>query len=235
MGDDDLFEWFGGDMQGHHFVGTGGADDGLDWQMGFRGAVQFAVIQQWDDAGDKGIEADNNEYDFNAPCRSNPTLANLTLVGPNTDVATASYGIHLRRGTDAQIFNSIIIGWPSEAFRVQHNETVARGWLDPSGIACLGTDVADDQPVLADLGVRTFPNPAVEQARFAFELPQAGRASLSVYDLGGRLVEQVMDGQLSAGHHNIDWDLPEGTSPGAYFYRLNTDAGTSTGRLFVTN
>ena len=80
--------------------------------MGFRGNVQFAVIQQWGDNGwDKGIEADNNEFNFNAPCRSNPCIANFTLVNTEHAGGTSTHGIHLRRGTDAQIYNSIIMGW----------------------------------------------------------------------------------------------------------------------------
>ena len=36
-------------------------DDSLDWTFGWTGMVQFLVAQQHDDAGERGIEADNNE------------------------------------------------------------------------------------------------------------------------------------------------------------------------------
>ena len=69
MGFDDNFEWFGGKVYGNHWLSTGGGDDGFDWQMGFRGGLQFGIDQHWFDDGDKAIEADNNEFDVDAPCR----------------------------------------------------------------------------------------------------------------------------------------------------------------------
>ena len=229
MGDDDLFEWFGGEVEAHHLVGTGGADDGLDWQMGFRGRIQFAVIQMYDDAGDKGIEADNNEYDYDAPCRSNPMLANLTLIGPNTDLASCTYGIHLRRGTDASIFNSIIMGWPVQGLRVQHDQSVARGVHAETAVQC---DMAVEEEFGADrLQVQTWPNPAADQTRFSFEMAQSGRAQITVFDASGRKVANVLDRELTAGTHSCTWNLP-GESRGAYFYTVATPSGKASGHIF---
>ncbi len=230
MGDDDLFEWFGGECEAHHLIGTGGADDGLDWQMGFRGRIQFAVIQMYDDAGDKGIEADNNEYDYDAPCRSNPMIANVTFVGPNTDLATCTYGIHLRRGTDASIFNSIIMGWPIQGLRVQHDQSVARG-VHPETDPYCSMDV-EEEFAANGFEVSTWPNPAVEQTRFSFEMPQSGRAQITVFDASGRMVANVLDRELTAGTHDVTWDLPGERQTGAYFYRVSTPGGVATGHVF---
>jgi hypothetical protein len=230
MGDDDLFEWFGGECQLHHLVGTGGADDGLDWQMGFRGRIQFAVIQQYDDAGDKGIEADNNEYDYDKVCRSSGFVANVTLIGPNTAAATCTYGIHLRRGTDAQIYNSIIMGWPQNGLRLEHAQTVGRGVYPETGAIC-GSDVPENLGASA-IRVSTSPNPATTHTRFSFEMPENGRAQITVFDAGGRLVANVLDRELTAGQQDVDWTLPTGTQTGAYFYKIETPGGTATGHVF---
>ncbi len=231
MGDDDLFEWFGGECEAHHLVGTGGGDDGLDWQMGFRGRVQFAVIQMYDDAGDKGIEADNNEFNYDKVCRSNPLIANVTLVGPNTAAATATYGIHLRRGTDAQIYNSIIMGWRQQGLRLEHNQTANRGVYPQTGAIC-GSDVAENSFGAGGFPVRTSPNPAVTHTRFSFEMPAAGRAQITVFDASGRQVAAVLDRELSAGTQEIEWTLPTDRGRGAYFYRIKTPGGVATGHVF---
>jgi hypothetical protein len=230
MGDDDLFEWFGGEMEADHLVGTGGGDDGLDWQMGFRGRIQFAVIQQWDDVGDKGIEADNNEYNYDAPCRSNPTIANVTLIGPHTTAATATFGIHLRRGTDAQIYNSIIMGWRNQGLRVEHQATVNRGVYPSTGAIC-GSGV-DEEIGMNELKASVSPNPASSRTQFSFELPEPGRAQITVHDASGRLVAEVLDRELAAGGHQIPWDLPVDNATGAYFYRIETPGGVATGHVF---
>src|SRR5206468_2267008 len=73
QGADDSFEWFGGAMDQKHLVGTDGTDDGYDWQMGTRNRAQFVILRpapffapSGTQNGDKGIEADDNEFDFNA-------------------------------------------------------------------------------------------------------------------------------------------------------------------------
>lgn len=226
---DDLFEWFGGKHEARYLVGTGGQDDGLDWQMGWRGAVQFAVIQQYGDNSDKGIEADNNEFDFNAPCRSNPTIANVTLLA--TAVGTNTHGIHLRRGTDATIVNSIVMGWPSTGIRVQNNETSARGFNPVPAVLCSPAGV--DPSEVASLDVRTFPNPVVREARFFFSLPTSGRAQIQVFDANGRLVSNVLDAELAEGSHTATWNVPADAASGAYFYRVQSNDRVSTGRLIA--
>ncbi len=234
MGSDDGFEWFGGKVVAKHLVATGISDDSFDWQMGFRGGVQFGIAQQYFDEGDKAIEADNNEYNFDAPCRSNPTLANLTLIGPSDENhPTGSRGIHLRRGTDAQIFNSIIMGWTKAGIRLEHPETVARGWLSDPGVHCNPVSVDWEPEVTTNLMVNTFPNPVVESTRFAFEMPQAGSANIAVFDASGRKIDTVLNSNLSAGQHNVSWRVPAGVSNGAYFYRAECGSDVATGWIRV--
>ena len=109
---DDGVEFFGGTVNAKHLVLTGIRDDNIDWVAGWQGNLQFAIVAQASDAGDQGIEADNNENGQDLTPRSNPTIANVTLIGdPARDT-----GILLREGTSATIINSIVTGFddPSE-------------------------------------------------------------------------------------------------------------------------
>jgi len=45
--------------------------------------------------------------------------------------------------------------------------------------------------------------------------------NLSVYDITGRLVVTLVDGQMDAGEHVVAWDA-SGVSSGVYFYKLAT-------------
>jgi hypothetical protein len=47
---DDGIEMFGGTADLKNIIITGARDDSLDWDMGWRGRVQFLVVQQYDDA-----------------------------------------------------------------------------------------------------------------------------------------------------------------------------------------
>ena len=100
---DDGVEIFGGTVNAGHMVLTGNSDDSLDWTDGWQGSIQYLVIDQADDAGDNGIEADNREGDEGAMPRSLPRIANMTITG-NPD----KRAIRLRRGTGLKLYNSVV-------------------------------------------------------------------------------------------------------------------------------
>jgi hypothetical protein len=236
MGSDDSFEWFGGYMNCKYIIATGQEDDGLDWQMGYRGSVQFAVAQQYPGIGDKGIEADNNEYDFDAPCRSNPIFANVTLIGQPSrgGLRAPAHGIHMRKGTGALLYNFIIQNFPSGGVRWQHVQTCQfqpypQGpfWCSPlTGVELVGEGASD-------FSVRAFPNPVQTGTQFEFSLPHAGETCLSIFDVRGRIVDRVVDRHLPAGIHRVDWQPATELASGTYFYRLENGGEPQMGKLVV--
>ncbi|MGM0577441.1 MAG: hypothetical protein ACQEXJ_17080 [Myxococcota bacterium] len=132
MAADDGIEFFGGTAEWKHVLTTGISDDNLDWTDGWQGKGQFFVAQQYADAGDNGIEADNNGENNAATPRSQPTLANLTLIGvPSSN--NSDLGILLREGTGANIYNAIVTGWNDACFDVDHSETFANA-VDGDGM-----------------------------------------------------------------------------------------------------
>ena len=125
---DDCFEFFGGTVNAMHLACQYGQDDGIDWDFGYRGKIQFVVIQQdpnvYDDMN--GIEADNgaNAMEWVKTPISEPTLFNLTLCGPGKAMVRPTvdggpaplrtrFGMVLRRHTRAHIANSIFMGFES--------------------------------------------------------------------------------------------------------------------------
>ena len=80
-----------------------------------------------------------------------------------------------------------------------------------------------------------YPNPFSAETSISFVIPKVMYVVIEVYDALGRKVEEVHEGTLQAGTHNIRWNLSSKarTYPsGLYFYRLTTDdeivAGTMT-------
>jgi len=121
---DDGIEMFGGTADLQNVVISGAQDDSLDWDQGWKGRVQFGIIQQHPGEADAGIEADNLDEDNLAEPRSKPTLSNVTLVGTNLD-GSDERGMVLRRGTGARILNSVITGFPQEALDLRDDATIA--------------------------------------------------------------------------------------------------------------
>ena len=76
------------------------------------------------------------------------------------------------------------------------------------------------------------PNPTAGPARITFALPEAGPVRLAVYDVLGREVARLVDGELGAGRHVAALDgaaLPGGT----YLYRLDAGGRTLVRQLTV--
>jgi hypothetical protein len=127
---DDSFEWFGGNMDARYLVGGLGADDYVDFQLGFTGRLQYGLFYQSPDArGNRGIEGDNSEYNQAAEPYSNPTMYNLTFIGsgqPGFDEAN-SPGVFLRRGARATINNIVVTNFSSGAVDLSDATTQAQG------------------------------------------------------------------------------------------------------------
>lgn len=109
---DDGVEFWGGAVVVKHLVVTDAEDDSIDWDHGFVGGIQYAIVRQnlsstavGDKLADKGIESDNDGDSMDNAPRSMPTLANVTFY-----LNAKTTGIVHREGTGAQVFNSIVFG-----------------------------------------------------------------------------------------------------------------------------
>ena len=85
-----------------------------------------------------------------------------------------------------------------------------------------------DTPELFD----NFPNPFNPETKIDFALPEAGLTRLIIYDLRGRIVERLMDGQLSAGYHSLTWNATNVAS-GIYLYRLTSGSFVDTKKMVL--
>jgi hypothetical protein len=74
---------------------------------------------------------------------------------------------------------------------------------------------------------QNYPNPFNATTNISFNLAEAGNVSLNVYDITGRLVTTLVDGQMDAGQHVVAWD-GSNVSSGVYFYKLSTGDYTAT-------
>ena len=70
--------------------------------------------------------------------------------------------------------------------------------------------------------IQVFPNPFVENVTITFEVKETTNANLSVYDVVGRKVVTIIEGQLPDGTYNYNENLGQ-LEPGLYIITLNMD------------
>ncbi len=77
------------------------------------------------------------------------------------------------------------------------------------------------EPYLA----QNYPNPFNPSTYIRFGVTEIGRYRMEVYNVLGRRVTVLMDGNLVPGHYRVNWDADIYPS-GMYFYRLESPSGT---------
>ncbi|MBU1674280.1 fibronectin type III domain-containing protein [bacterium] len=111
--------------------------------------------------------------------------------------------------------------------------------LQQLSVMC-GTAVSvPDQPDVPAVTVLrpNYPNPFNPRTTFSFGLARAGRVSLRLYAVDGRLVRTLVDGPLPAGYHDVTWDGTDEAgrrlASGAYFVRFVSADHIGTDRVML--
>ena len=92
------------------------------------------------------------------------------------------------------------------------------------------TDVPDASAIAGATLGQNYPNPFNPRTRIEFSLERPGSIDVSVYDMAGRKVVNLLRNDLEAGLHHVDWNgrTDSGTpaAAGQYRYVLKTASGS---------
>ncbi len=84
---------------------------------------------------------------------------------------------------------------------------------------------------------QNYPNPFNPETKIRFQLPNAGRVALKVFDVLGREVRTLVDERKEAGFHVVTWDSRDNfgrqVSSGVYYYQIITDGFRETRRMLL--
>ena len=99
---------------------------------------------------------------------------------------------------------------------------------------------AFEQKPAAMMLYQNQPNPfsaGEKSTLIRFDLTEAARVSLKVYDTAGRLVRTLADHRMNPGSHLVDWDGSDGNGrsigSGIYFYVLDAGDGHQSRQMLV--
>jgi hypothetical protein len=159
-GGDDGFEWFGGSVNGKHFISFGSWDDCYDVDYGYSGKVQFGLAVRYpsfaDQSGSNNFECDNGPNDDITTLLTTGTFSNFTCIGPRLETGQSISGnyqhsMDLRRRTAVTIANSVFVGMP-RGIRM-NQPSVYENYTDGTGILTNNILCSPSSTFLAGSGV----------------------------------------------------------------------------------
>jgi hypothetical protein len=190
----------------------------VPWQpdlVGLRGTSSFKCSYVYFSSGlDSAmiVSAPNGNW-------GNTTRSNLT--GMDVSIAASSHAAYRFVSGD-----SCFVTWSPYV-----NTTV---W---SATGCTGPTVigishnSSEIPKVYALA-QNYPNPFNPSTNIKFGLPKSSIVKLTVFDITGRQVAVLVDGQLNAGNYAYDFDASNIAS-GVYFYKLQANEFTSVKKMLL--
>jgi hypothetical protein len=79
---------------------------------------------------------------------------------------------------------------------------------------------------------QNYPNPFNPTTAIAFQLPNASRVTLTVFNVLGQKVATLVNSNMAAGSHTVSFDA-KGLASGMYFYRLEAGTFTATKKMML--
>jgi len=84
---------------------------------------------------------------------------------------------------------------------------------------------------------QNVPNPFNPQTAIGFRMLESGCARLTIFDLRGQLVRQLVDEELAVGPHSVTWDGRDGNNlavaAGTYLYQLRVGTWVENKKLML--
>jgi hypothetical protein len=86
--------------------------------------------------------------------------------------------------------------------------------------------------------LKNYPNPFNPSTTLSYNLTKPSNVRLSVYDITGREVARLVDGQQNEGGHSASWNSADmngrAVASGTYFASLTVDGQTEVTRMLLT-
>ena len=79
---------------------------------------------------------------------------------------------------------------------------------------------------------QNYPNPFNPSTTLRFTLPDAGIVNLSIYNLLGEKVEEVLNQEMTSGSYEVSFDASK-LSSGVYLYTIRTANHTASKKMIL--
>ncbi len=120
----------------------------------------------------------------------------------------------------------------------QQNRNPFIDYPEFAGLLWFPTEADQDYEITADAYLVTnFPNPFNPETTIEFTISEPSPVSITVYNLNGQKVSNLVSNNFNRGTHQIIWNTNEETGikigSGIYFYRLITNSYSATRKMIL--
>jgi type IX secretion system substrate protein len=173
----------------------------------------------------RALETEAVEYIWTPVIYTNSTCAYANLKAEGQIAAFA--------GEECRGVSQITDGCVSLVINGEDAETVTFKLYQNGQVSDLNTEITtapgedvffeftSDAPVATQL-LNAYPNPFNPETTIAYQLSDAGNVNISVYNIKGQKVAELMNSNHEAGDHSVVWQAA-GQASGIYFVKMRTN------------
>lgn len=157
-------------------------------------------------------------------------LNKILSVGNNgTIISSVDGGINWSNQTSGTInnLNKIIFINATTGFIVGDVGTILKTTTGGVGITRLESSVPNNYSLS-----QNYPNPFNPSTKIRFDLPKSSLTKLTIYDITGKVIDELINSELLPGAYEITWDATNNSS-GVYFYRIETSGFADMKRMVL--
>lgn len=142
-----------------------------------------------------------------------------------TVIDTLSFGLQTADTSFGRIYDGMNV-W-------DYFSTPSLGASNSTGIISYVSDFSSNTGIVKSFELyQNYPNPFNPVTTIRFNLPEARKINISVYNMLGQKIATLFDGVHQAGKGEVNWDAANQSS-GLYFYRIFSENFTSTRRMVL--
>jgi len=228
----------------HHnyFENTSGRNPSLRWGAVHMFNNYFKDIDDYGTAVRQGAHAliQNNVYEnVNIPIATDKFDGIEGYACENGNIFSGTSGANSITQTGCDWWNSTTLPYsytPDAASSVAANVSANAGVEVTSGstsnIRVENQSLALSNTTADGFYVKNYPNPMSDVTVFEFNIIKSGNVKISLYDISGKKVDDIINRQFSAGMHQIHYRNLN-LNNGFYVYKFSSQEGDVTGKLMV--
>lgn len=123
-----------------------------------------------------------------------------------------------------------VLPWPGDGWHYYHfqfSDGMASVETSTDSVYLTSTGIDGQQSLPAEVKLsQNYPNPFNNSTAISYELDKAGPVNLTIYDILGQKVAEIVNGEAFMGPHTVIWtglnETGKAVPSGIYFYKLTT-------------